>query len=163
MAPTPSRFQATSRSSSRSFSRFTCYGLQPDQTPGGHFAHANLADRVRHGLPLRDQNFHLPQLRNDLLYRFLAIAVLLAVNAARNGHDFPRLIDKRVPGVAAVIDDVVEGFESSVRQPVLPHELPDIFLAVEFRRAWRKLQERLALPQVGALLSQTLFTCLGSF
>ena len=52
------------------------------------------------------------------------------------------LIDKRIPGVAAVIDDVVEGFEDSVRQPVLPHELPDIFLAVEFRRARRKLQER---------------------
>jgi hypothetical protein len=40
-----------------------------------------------------------------------------------------------------VIDDVVEGFENSVRQPVLPHELPDIFLAVEFGRAWRELQE----------------------
>jgi hypothetical protein len=28
-----------------------------------------------------------------------------------------------VPGVAAVIDDVVEGFEDPVRQPVLTHEL----------------------------------------
>ena len=62
--------------------------------------------------------------------------------AARDGHDFPRLIDKRVPGVAAVIDDVVERFENSVRQPVLSHELPDIFLAVEFGCAWRELQER---------------------
>ena len=49
---------------------------------------------------------------------------------------------KRVPSVAAVIDDIVEGFENSVRQPVLPHELPDIFLAVEFGCAWRELQER---------------------
>ena len=39
--------------------------------------------------------------------------------AARDGHDSPRLIDERVPGVAAVIDDVVEGFENSVRQPIL--------------------------------------------
>ena len=62
--------------------------------------------------------------------------------AARDGHDFPRLIDERVPGVAAVIDDVIEGFENSVRQPVLPHKLPDIFLAVEFGRAGRQLQER---------------------
>jgi hypothetical protein len=31
-----------------------------------------------------------------------------------------------VPSVAAVVDDIVEGFENSVRQPVLPHELPDI-------------------------------------
>ena len=35
-----------------------------------------------------------------------------------------------------------EGFENLVRQPILPHELPDIFLAVEFGRAWRELQER---------------------
>jgi hypothetical protein len=39
---------------------------------------------------------------------------------AADGHDFSRLIDELVPGVAA---DVVEGFENSVRQPVLPHEL----------------------------------------
>src|SRR5437660_2765434 len=62
--------------------------------------------------------------------------------AAGDGHDFPRLIDERVPSVAAVIDDIVEGLENSVRQPVLPHELPDIFLAVEFGCAWRELQER---------------------
>jgi hypothetical protein len=48
-------------------------------------------------------------------------------NRGGDGHDFPRLIDERVPGVvAAVIDDVVGGFENSVRQPVLPHELPDM-------------------------------------
>src|SRR5262252_4891988 len=57
-------------------------------------------------------------------------------------NDFPRLIDERVPSVAAVVDDIVEGFENSVRQPVLPNELPDIFLAIEFGCAGRKLQER---------------------
>ena len=62
--------------------------------------------------------------------------------APRDGHDLPGLIDECVPSVAAVVDDIVEGFENSVRQPVLPHELPDISLAVEFRCAWRKLQER---------------------
>jgi hypothetical protein len=31
--------------------------------------------------------------------------------AASDGHDFPRLVDQRVPGEAAVIDDIVEGFE----------------------------------------------------
>jgi Flp pilus assembly protein CpaB len=31
-----------------------------------------------------------------------------------------------------VIDDVVEGFEDPVGKPVLPHEHPDVFLAVEF-------------------------------
>ena len=45
--------------------------------------------------------------------------------------DFPGLIDQGVPGVATVIDDVVERFEDAVREPVLTHELPDVFLAVE--------------------------------
>ena len=61
--------------------------------------------------------------------------------AACDGHDFPRLIDKRVPAVAAVVDDVVEGFENPVGKPVLSHELPDVFLAVEFwcaRRQWHQ-------------------------
>jgi hypothetical protein len=63
------------------------------------------------------------------------------------GMIFPRLIDERVPGVTAVIDDVVEGFENSVRRPVLPHELPDIFLAVELHVAAtagaKKIKQRL--------------------
>ena len=62
--------------------------------------------------------------------------------AACDGHDFPGLIDEGVPGVAAVIDDVVEGFEDSVRQPILAHELPDVFLAIELRCARRQRQER---------------------
>ena len=38
-----------------------------------------------------------------------------------------------------MIDDVVEGFEDAVGEPVLPHELPHIFLAVEFRCARRRM------------------------
>ena len=41
-----------------------------------------------------------------------------------------------------MIDDVVEGFEDLVRQPVLSHELPDIFLRVEFRCTRRQRHER---------------------
>jgi hypothetical protein len=59
-----------------------------------------------------------------------------------DGHDFPGLIDEGIPGIAAVVDDIVEGFEDAVRQPVLPHELPDVFLAVELRCARRQRQER---------------------
>ena len=62
--------------------------------------------------------------------------------AVGNGHDLPRLIDEGVPGVAAVVDDVVEGFEDAVRKPVLAHELPDIFLAVELGCARWQRQER---------------------
>ena len=46
--------------------------------------------------------------------------------AQSEGHDAPRLIDELVPGVAAVIDDVVVGGEDAVRQPVFAHELPDV-------------------------------------
>ena len=62
--------------------------------------------------------------------------------ASGDGHDLPGVVDEGVPSVAAVVDDIVEGFENSVRQPVLPHELPDVFLAVEFGCAWRELQKR---------------------
>jgi hypothetical protein len=34
--------------------------------------------------------------------------------AAGDGHDFPGLVDKLVPGVAAVVDDIVEGIEDMV-------------------------------------------------
>jgi hypothetical protein len=33
-------------------------------------------------------------------------------------HDAPRLIGEAVPGEAAMIEDVVVGFEHAVRQPV---------------------------------------------
>jgi hypothetical protein len=54
--------------------------------------------------------------------------------ALRDRHDLPWLVDESVPGVATVIDDVVERFEDSIGKPVLAHELPDILLAVEFGR-----------------------------
>jgi hypothetical protein len=34
--------------------------------------------------------------------------------AQTDGHDLPRLIDESVPGVAAVVDDIVEGFEDPI-------------------------------------------------
>ena len=39
--------------------------------------------------------------------------------AQSDGHDAPRLIDEPVPGEAAVIDDVVVGFEDAVRRPIV--------------------------------------------
>ena len=37
-------------------------------------------------------------------------------------HDLPGLIDESIPGVTAVIDDVVEGLEDAIGEPVLAHE-----------------------------------------
>jgi hypothetical protein len=34
--------------------------------------------------------------------------------ATGDGHDFSRLIDERVLNLAAMIDDVVEGFEDTI-------------------------------------------------
>src|SRR5262249_26142331 len=62
--------------------------------------------------------------------------------SSRDGHNLPGLVNECVPSVAAVIDDIVEGFENPIRQPSLTHELPDVVLAVEFGCARRKLQER---------------------
>ena len=52
--------------------------------------------------------------------------------AVPDGHDAPRLIDAFVPGEAAVIDDIVMGFEDAVGEPVVAHELPDILDRVQF-------------------------------
>src|ERR1700737_14728 len=46
--------------------------------------------------------------------------------AKADGHD-PWLLDEFVPGEAAMVDDVVVGFEDAVRKPVIPRVLPDIF------------------------------------
>ena len=37
-----------------------------------------------------------------------------------------------------MIDDVVVGFEDTIRQPVVAHELPDAFGRVEFRASGRQ-------------------------
>ena len=59
-----------------------------------------------------------------------------------DGHDAPGLIDELVPSVAAVVDDVVVGFEDAVRQPVVAHELPDVLDRVEFGASGRERQQR---------------------
>ncbi len=46
-------------------------------------------------------------------------------------HDFPGLVDETVPGVAAVVEDIVVGLEDSVREPVVADELPDVLDRVE--------------------------------
>ena len=51
--------------------------------------------------------------------------------AAPDGHDVPWLINEFVPRLAAVVDDVVVGGEDAVGEPVVAHELPDIFDRVQ--------------------------------
>ena len=57
--------------------------------------------------------------------------------AQSDGHDPPGLVDELIPCLAAVIDEIVVGFEDAVGEPVVAHELPDVFDRVElggFRR-----------------------------
>ena len=42
----------------------------------------------------------------------------------------PGLVDDLVPSVATVVDDMVVGFEDTVREPVVARELPDDFLRI---------------------------------
>jgi hypothetical protein len=44
--------------------------------------------------------------------------------AQSEGHDSPREVDELVPGVTAMVDDVVVGLEDAVGEPVVAHELP---------------------------------------
>ena len=58
--------------------------------------------------------------------------------AQSNGHDAPGLIDELVPSLAAVIDEIIVGFEDAVREPIIAHVLPDVFDRVEFWRFRRQ-------------------------
>ncbi len=49
-------------------------------------------------------------------------------------HDFRRLSDKLVPGVAAMIDDIIVRAEGAVGQPVVAQELPYVLDRIEFGR-----------------------------
>ncbi len=55
-----------------------------------------------------------------------------------DGHDAPRLIDEFVPGLATDREDFVVGLEYPVGQPVVAHELPDVFHRVQLGRPWRQ-------------------------
>jgi hypothetical protein len=65
--------------------------------------------------------------------------------AKADGHDAPGLAGQPVPRLAAMGDDVVVGAEDSVGEPVVPQELPDIFLRVQFRRTgWQRQKGNVA-------------------
>lgn len=73
-----------------------------------------------------------------------------------DGHDAPRLIDETVPGEAAVIKDVLIGSKDPVREPVIAHELPDVFDGIElgaFRRQRHQRDVRRHDERVGAVPS----------
>jgi hypothetical protein len=46
--------------------------------------------------------------------------------AQSDRHNPPGLVDELVPGIAAGVDQIVIGFEDTVREPVVAHELPDV-------------------------------------
>ena len=58
-----------------------------------------------------------------------------------DGHDAPRLIDELVPGVAAVINDIVVRGVDTVRQPVVAHELPDVLDGIQLGTSRRQRHE----------------------
>jgi hypothetical protein len=58
-----------------------------------------------------------------------------------DGHDAPGLVSQAVPSLAAEGDDLVVGFEDAVGQPVVAHELPEVFDGVQFRGTRRQRQD----------------------
>jgi len=61
--------------------------------------------------------------------------------AHSDGHDAPGLIDKLFPGVAAVIDDVLGGFEDAIGEPVVAQELPGVLGRIQLGRLGRQEQD----------------------
>lgn len=51
-------------------------------------------------------------------------------------------MDEPVPGLAAVVDEIVVGVEDAVRQPVVTHELPDVLDRVQLVAFRRKRHQR---------------------
>jgi hypothetical protein len=62
--------------------------------------------------------------------------------AEADRHDGPRLVDEPLPGVAAVVEDVLVGLEDAVRQPVVADELPDVLGRIELGRFRRQRHQR---------------------
>ncbi len=58
-----------------------------------------------------------------------------------DGHDAPWLLGEAVPREAAMVEDIVVGFEDAVRQPVVADELPDVFQWVELGAFRRQRQQ----------------------
>ena len=58
--------------------------------------------------------------------------------AQSDGHDPPGLIGELVPSIAAMVDEIIVGFEDAIGEPVVAHELPDILDRIEFRRFRRQ-------------------------
>jgi hypothetical protein len=58
-----------------------------------------------------------------------------------DGHDAPGLVDEGVPGMAAVVEQVVMGCEDPVGEPVVAHELPEVLDRVQFGTFGRQRHE----------------------
>jgi hypothetical protein len=57
--------------------------------------------------------------------------------AKADGHDAPWLIGELVPGMAAMVDDVVVAGEDPVGEPVIADELSDVLLRIQLLGARR--------------------------
>ena len=51
--------------------------------------------------------------------------------AQADGHDAPWLVDEGVPGIAAVVEQVLVGCEHTVGEPIVAHELPEVLDRVQ--------------------------------
>jgi hypothetical protein len=57
--------------------------------------------------------------------------------AHSDGHDAPGLVREFIPRFAAVVEDIVVGFEDAIGQPVVAHEFPDVLDRIELRTLGR--------------------------
>lgn len=64
----------------------------------------------------------------------------MSPRSAADGHDAPRLVSEFVPGITAQGDDLVVGFEDPIGQPVVAHELPEVFDRIQLGGSRRQRQ-----------------------
>src|SRR5260221_2786038 len=62
----------------------------------------------------------------------------MSPDSESDGHDPPGLVQERVPGETAMVEDVSVGCEDAIGEPVVSHELPYVLNRVEFGRPRRQ-------------------------
>ena len=90
----------------------------------------------------------------------LSLIVTHAPLEQSDGHEAPWLIGEAVRGEAAMVEDVVVGFEDAVRQPVVAPELPDVLDGVEL--IWGITRELLCYGGILDLLRDTVIVSDGA-
>ena len=66
--------------------------------------------------------------------------------SGRDGHDFPGLVEKGVPAIAALVGEIVAGLEGPDLVPLVVHELPNVLDRVQLGGARWQVPAMRSMP-----------------